>query len=191
MQECPHCEQARPPSDFYKGQKKCRVCLNDAYNQRTLKKALREDPARAARILARRNRVVPEGHQWCGGCREARPFDAFTKSNLDKKGWCRSCNHDYGLRRNMALKKRAMAFLGGRCVDCGFDRHWAALAFHHPDPEVKEMDWSQMKKLRWEQIRSELEKCVLLCHCCHTIRHCKFDNDGNLNPDFVPPRPRK
>ena len=185
MQECPCCGQPRPEKDFYKGQKHCRSCLNDAYNQRTLARALREDPNRAARIIARRSRIIPDGHIWCGGCQKTRPHDDFTESNRKRKGWCRECNLDYGLRRSMALKKKAVALLGGRCVDCGFDRHWAALAFHHTDPNTKDMDWSDMRKHLWTEIVGELGKCLLLCACCHAIRHCKFDNEGNLNPTFI------
>lgn len=68
-------------------------------------------------------------------------------------------------QRRLALKERAIAFLGGKCQICGYDKCPAAFDFHHPDPRVK--DFVISSKMSWEAIEPELKKCILLCATCH------------------------
>jgi len=48
----------------------------------------------------------------------------------------------------------------------GYDRHPAALAFHHLDPSAKEHALAA-KVRSIESLRAEASKCVLLCANCH------------------------
>lgn len=51
---------------------------------------------------------------------------------------------------------------------CGYDRHQAALQFHHVDPTEKEYGLSARGLSRsFERAREEASKCVLLCANCH------------------------
>lgn len=76
-------------------------------------------------------------------------------------------------RQNKKLK--ALAYLGGmRCSRCGFDTQVPdCYAFHHKDPSTKSEDWGKMKTNNWsiERTKEELDKCVVLCHNCHSIVH--------------------
>lgn len=67
------------------------------------------------------------------------------------------------------LKERAVAYLGGRCVICGYDACPSAFDFHHVDPAEK--DFVVSSKSSWEAIEPELKKCVLLCANCHREVH--------------------
>src|SRR5438270_13139423 len=42
------------------------------------------------------------------------------------------------VRTQRRKKQQAVAYLGGKCVACGYCRCQAALEFHHPDPALKE-----------------------------------------------------
>jgi hypothetical protein len=66
-----------------------------------------------------------------------------------------------------------IAYKGGVCVDCGKMPHPAAMAFHHLDPKQKDFDVSRVraKKAVTSEVLAELDKCVLLCLNCHSIRH--------------------
>lgn len=66
------------------------------------------------------------------------------------------------------LKARAITYKGGKCLLCGYDRYNGAVEFHHLDKTTKGFGLSRKGIVRsWESIRSELEKCVLVCSNCH------------------------
>jgi len=75
-----------------------------------------------------------------------------------------------GWRRRMKLK--AIAYKGGKCLVCGYDRCARALAFHHLDPSEKEFSISAEGACRtWARVQAELDKCALLCGNCHEEVH--------------------
>lgn len=70
-------------------------------------------------------------------------------------------------KRRKAQKLRAVAFKGGACAVCGYNRCVAALEFHHRDPEQKAFSIAPRHGYKWEALQAELEKCDLLCANCH------------------------
>ncbi len=108
-----------------------------------------------------------------------------------KKRRCKICGHwfqpihstakycgkqcqQFGSRpfRRVALKLRAIEYLGGKCVVCGYNRCAAALDFHHRNPHRKDKaivnniaDW------KWSDLKRELDKCDLVCANCHREIH--------------------
>ncbi len=71
-------------------------------------------------------------------------------------------------KRRKELKKRAVEYLGGSCVCCGYNEHPGVLDFHHVDPATKEFGISDKGMTRsWEKIKAELDKCILVCANCH------------------------
>jgi len=87
----------------------------------------------------------------------ARALDEKWQRNADAAG------------RRLELKERAIAYLGGHCVLCGYDKCPSAFDFHHLDPVEK--DFVISAKTSWETIEPELKKCVLLCANCHREVH--------------------
>ena len=81
---------------------------------------------------------------------------------------CGSCNTK--IRRYRA-KAAAIKYLGGKCENCGWQGNQAALQFHHTDPEKKDFTIGNVANKKWEFIKNELEKCMLLCANCHAIKH--------------------
>ena len=60
-----------------------------------------------------------------------------------------------------------------KCAICGYDKHQAALQFHHRDPAKKNFNISKYagnNKITYEFAR-ELEQVVLLCANCHACVH--------------------
>jgi hypothetical protein len=74
-------------------------------------------------------------------------------------------------------KIKSIEYKGGRCVDCvkqGRDGVFleCAYSFHHTDPTEKEHTIARLMSRAWgKSITDELDKCVLLCLNCHSIRH--------------------
>ena len=65
-------------------------------------------------------------------------------------------------------------FLGwGKCSMCGYDKNYAALEFHHRNPENKvfNLDSRNLSNTNWDSILKELDKCDLLCSNCHAETH--------------------
>lgn len=98
-----------------------------------------------------------------------------------KRTRCNACNTKV---RRLRTKLKAIALLGGKCKRCGFDKHPAALEFHHTDPTIKKFEIGMVANKSWESIKEEILKCELLCANCHRIEHSvRFEKDfiDNLN----------
>ena len=68
-----------------------------------------------------------------------------------------------------------------RCQKCGYDKNYAALDFHHVVPEAKDFGIQSIvnrgspTEERWEMVKKELEKCIVLCANCHREEHSNFN----------------
>jgi len=62
-------------------------------------------------------------------------------------------------------REQGIQHLGGKCVHCGSTRD---LEIDHIDPSVKSYAMGSLWGHRWETILTELAKCQILCHECHT-----------------------
>jgi len=69
----------------------------------------------------------------------------------------------------MRFKEKAVQYMGGCCATCGYKRCMSALHFHHINPHEKKFNISQ--KSNWNEIKDELDKCILLCSNCHIEVH--------------------
>jgi predicted HNH restriction endonuclease len=106
------------------------------------------------------------------------------------KTQCQECA-DYHTRRRIkirkVLKRKAVEYLGGRCVDCGIQSDYPDIYdFHHLLPVEKAAKIARLLDTTksWEKVRIELDKCVLLCANCHRIRHAKEDEGRSPNSDL-------
>ena len=84
------------------------------------------------------------------------------------------CNNCVSNRRRLETKRKAVDHLGGKCTKCGYDKHLAALEFHHLDPKQKDFTLGKVLNRKWSSIVKEIEKCILLCSNCHRIEHSKY-----------------
>ena len=145
------------------------------------------------------NRVVLEGKTHGLGrrrfCLKCSPFGAHNTRKLDqmrvraqtqqsivcvmcekeyqyRRGYsrerCPSCNSNH---RRFVLKNKAIAYKGGKCVLCGYSRCVRALCFHHKGFHKKDFTISGNHCRKWEVVKQELDKCVLLCTNCHAEVH--------------------
>jgi len=92
----------------------------------------------------------------------------------DRHNICRSCRH----KRCRVKKEKAVEYMGGKCCKCGYKKCFAALDFHHIDPEQKEHQWNTLRFQSWDKIVEELKKCILVCKNCHTEIHWELNNEN-------------
>lgn len=104
--------------------------------------------------------------QHCGN-KLNHPKDQRKRGAVSNRTICRSCSVS---RRRWKSKLELVEHLGGKCKECGYAGHPAALNFHHRDPSTKSFELSANGLLlaaRWDEVK----KCDLLCANCHSIRH--------------------
>ena len=83
-------------------------------------------------------------------------------------------------RRANYRKMELIRELGGKCEICGYDKNYAALEFHHIDPEEKEfqLDARRIANTSKTRLFEELKKCKLVCANCHReIHHSDLDKN--------------
>ena len=74
-----------------------------------------------------------------------------------------------GRQRKLDLIK---LFQGG-CGKCGYKKNYAALEFHHVNPDEKafQLDLRSLSNRNLGVILEEVKKCILLCSNCHAELH--------------------
>jgi len=80
-------------------------------------------------------------------------------------------------KMNHRTKQRAqlVAEAGGFCRNCLASGPAPIFSFHHIEPADKTfgLDMGAMDK-PMAALRNEADKCLLLCHCCHTLLHSRY-----------------
>lgn len=114
-------------------------------------------------------------------CLDCSPFGLHNTRPIDETGLKqgkprRKYNPaHYTRKRRIALKKKMVDLLGGKCSSCGYSRCVSALTFHHRDPEQKKFNLGDGYYHSWDETQQELLKCDLLCHNCHSELHFEED----------------
>lgn len=75
-------------------------------------------------------------------------------------------------KRRKALREKLVEYKGGSCVLCGYNKRINALDLHHLDASQKDFGISSGGLTRsWEKIKTEADKCILVCANCHREIH--------------------
>lgn len=68
------------------------------------------------------------------------------------------------------VKQKLIQYKGGSCQICGYNKSITALHFHHKDPKEKDFAIGG-KSLSFDKLKSESDKCILVCSNCHCEIH--------------------
>lgn len=110
---------------------------------------------------------IREGYK-CSRCGDTDPKN-FTKGRYTE---CKRCRTKYNVRNMHKSKARAVQYLGGKCVCCGYTgRCNDVFDFHHINPEKKSKTFNRHLYWSWERQAAELDNCLLLCSNCHREFH--------------------
>lgn len=75
-------------------------------------------------------------------------------------------------KRRKKIREMAVKYKGAKCSNCGYDKCYEALEFHHLNSDGKDFGISNKGYTRsWARIKEELDKCILLCANCHREVH--------------------
>lgn len=79
--------------------------------------------------------------------------------------------------------------LGGRCIDCGYDKNPSVLQFDHIEPHTKEVEVTKLMTLKdRDKIWKEVKKCTLRCANCHWEKTLQNNEAGRKPKHFKRPK---
>lgn len=85
---------------------------------------------------------------------------------------CKKCAVESVQKRREKVKQLAIEYKGGKCQCCGYNKYQGALEFHHLDSKEKHFGISENGYTRsFEEVKKELDKCILVCSNCHKEIH--------------------
>lgn len=74
--------------------------------------------------------------------------------------------------RRKVLKKKCVEYLGGACNKCNLKTDCLDIyCFHHRNPSEKSFDVNSRRTSEFGKVKTELDKCDLLCFNCHRKEH--------------------
>lgn len=83
-------------------------------------------------------------------------------------------------------KQRAIDYLGGKCVICGYSKCAAALCCHHLNDKTHHAAYV-IHSRSWEFAKKELDKCILVCANCHAEIHHGMHKVEDILPHYERP----
>lgn len=91
-----------------------------------------------------------------------------------EKNLCATCNTNL---RRYRVKLTSVEYLGGKCNRCGWSGDISGFDFHHKDPNEKDFapTAGSLANRSWSLVKTELDKCELLCALCHRLEHSNYD----------------
>lgn len=112
----------------------------------------------------------------CPKCKENKPTSEFHKKRNGKgfSCYCKICVRNQTLTRQRKIKQKCIDYKGGKCQCCEYDSYIGALEFHHLEKNQKEYTIGQNKGRSFDNLKKELDKCLLVCSNCHREIHGGF-----------------
>lgn len=103
------------------------------------------------------------------------PKHGLTEHVLQKNGSlkCKECRKDAVIDIRRRNKIRLVKYKGGKCERCGYDKCIDALEFHHLNPNEKDFGLSCNSTVSLEKLKSEVDKCIMVCANCHREIHAE------------------
>ena len=96
---------------------------------------------------------------------------------------CKECAKEAVANKRKRNKIKLVEYKGGKCEICGYNKCIDALEFHHLDPSEKEYGLSNGNTSNFEKMKSEADKCILVCANCHREIHAKEREEKKKNKE--------
>ena len=113
-----------------------------------------------------------ENKKNCSKCNEEKYLDEFYLLKNDKRSsYCITCNRQQNKIKPREIKIQCVDYKGGKCQICGYDKYLGSLDFHHIDSNTKDFSIGMKHLCSFEELKKELDKCILVCKNCHYELH--------------------
>ena len=164
MPQCKNCQSVFPNREIIDGiarnlhtRKFCLQC--SPFGQRNTKDITKPSLSQNGKI--------------CPCCQQDLPLSEFyVRRGNQPTSYCKECINKIRIEKGRKLKKTAIAYKGGKCKHCGYNKYDGALEFHHIDPNQKDPGFNTRRA--FHKIQEELNKCILLCSNCHREEHARI-----------------
>jgi len=101
---------------------------------------------------------------------KGRSFETVQKYVTIKTRTKKVSNSEAVIEWRKRTKIKLVEYKGGKCQLCDYSKSLNALHFHHLDPNEKDFSISG-KSLSFDKLKSEVDKCILVCSNCHSEIH--------------------
>lgn len=121
--------------------------------------------------------------QLCFECRPTKniPLDENTRERYFKKKSVK-----YTAKKMEKAKLIAFNYKGEKCQICGYNKCKRALDFHHVNPSEKSFNISSEGYSKsFELLKTELDKCILVCSNCHREIHDGLIDISSISLDPI------
>lgn len=115
--------------------------------------------------------AVCDVHSTTEACKKCGTMKQYRKGKMR----CKACLYRSQMVRWNRTKTILVNYKGAVCQVCGRSGHPSIFDFHHIDPHQKEFTVSRRRGLNIGQLKSEVDKCLLICACCHRLQHVNED----------------
>ena len=145
-------EKAAYAKAYYAANKEKKMAYAEAYRE-----ANREKKAAYAKAYREANREETNAYA-----------KAYQKANREELKAKRD-------ERNLMI----FNYKGAECNHCGLSepKHLEIYDYHHVDPDTKLYSVSNILKGPIERLRTEVDKCLLLCSNCHRKEHARLNRE--------------
>lgn len=99
----------------------------------------------------------------------------YIKNKTNLTSYCKTCLNTQVKLKQRDLKQEYVEYMGNCCTSCGYNKCLGALEFHHLDPNEKDFEISKSRYKSKDEVKKELDKCILLCSNCHKEAHYDFN----------------
>lgn len=104
----------------------------------------------------------------CPNCKVEKAHSEFyARSKGRPSNYCIDCSKVLTHERMRQRKRQCIEYLGGSCVACGYKDHDVGFDFHHLDRTTKNFQIGNKLGMSFNNLKPELDKCVLVCCRCH------------------------
>ena len=117
--------------------------------------------------------------RWINSSKGQAYLNSDSHKNSIRKYSCseKSRQRDKDHRDYIQKQLRAIKTARG-CLKCGYNEHFAALDFHHRNPEEKLFGLAESRNYSWESVLIEVAKCDVMCRNCHAILEQEIRDSG-------------
>ena len=105
------------------------------------------------------------------------------KYKYKKNGAIKLCSNCKIKSKKLARRISAANYKNNECEICGLKRNTIddleIFDFHHKDRSIKSFELGdKIHSYKWEIIKQELDKCMMLCANCHRKQHIYFRHEA-------------
>ena len=125
----------------------------------------------------------------CNQCEIIKDITEFyprrKQGTTTSSSYCKECSKNRLKEQTYKFKQKCLEYKNSKgCLNCNYNDHQSALEFHHIISEEKDFSIAQYSKYASKElpqdVKDELDKCIVLCANCHRKIHndaLKFENN--------------